>query len=288
MLIVHPTDLLPTSEGAFDHALKLGLAEHCKLALVHARAYDSEDIARPDAFPRVRETLTRWALFPEGAPESAVSDKLGLYVSKAEITAFDPEEGLAKLLRDHHADMLVLGTRGLEGLERLAGGSFSEHLARDAKIPALFIPNDAHGFVDGRDGAVGLRNILIPISERPDASAAIAAALRLDELLGRKARFHLLHVGPAGSAFPRHIEGREAYEIVRQGPLVDTIAEVAEEVRADLIVMATAGHKGILDALRGSTTEGVIRRGRRALLAVPAPDSPCSGGAGPAAKPALT
>jgi nucleotide-binding universal stress UspA family protein len=270
MLIVHPSDLLPTSQGAFNHALKLGLAEHGKLALVHARAPDSEEVAAPDAFPRVRETLARWALFPEGAAPSEVSDKLGLYVSEAEITAFDPEAGLAKLLRDEHADMLVLGTRGVEGLERLAKRSFSEHLARDAKIPALFIPNDADGFVDGQDGSVTLRNILIPVAEEPDASAAIAAALRLGDLLGQEARFHLLHVGPPGSALPRHIEGREANEIVRQGPVIDTIVDVAALVRADLIVMATAGHKGILDALRGSTTEGVIRRARRALLAVPA------------------
>jgi nucleotide-binding universal stress UspA family protein len=270
MLIVHPTDLLPTSHRAFDHALKLGLTEHCKLVLVHARGYDSEDAAATDAFPRVRETLTRWRLFPEGAPESAVGETLGLYVSKGEITTLVPEEGLAKLLRDEHADMVVLGTRGLEGLERLSKGSFSEHLARDAKIPALFIPNDAEGFVDGQDGSVHLRNILIPVAHEPDALAAIAAAQRLAELLGQQARFHLMYVGPPGSALPRGMDGREVNKIVRQGPVVDAIVDVADEVGADLIVMATAGHKGFLDALRGSTTEGVLRKGRRALLAVPA------------------
>jgi nucleotide-binding universal stress UspA family protein len=70
---------------------------------------------------------------------------------------------------------------------------------------------------------------------------------------------------------PQHsIEGRQANEILRQGPLVETIVEVGDELRADLIVMATAGHKGFLDALRGSTTEGVLRKARRALLAAPA------------------
>ena len=59
-------------------------------------------------------------------------------------------------------------------------------------------------------------------------------------------------------------------QLVRQGPVVDTIAQVADELEADLIVMATAGHRNFLDALRGSTTEGVVRRARRALLAVPA------------------
>lgn len=270
MLIVHPTDLLSTSDGAFDHALRLGVAERCRLALVHAHRYDGDENAELDAFPRVRATLARWGLLPEGAPQSAVSERLGLYVSKADISTSDPEAGLARLLRDEEADLIVLGTRALAGLQRMTQGSFSEHLARDAKLPALFVPNDVEGFVDGRDGSVALRNVLIPVARDPDASAAIAAALRLAERLGQETRFHLLHVGPPGSALPRHIEGCEANEIVRQGPLVETIVEVAGEVRADLIVMATAGHKGFLDALRGSTTEGVIEKARRALLATPA------------------
>jgi nucleotide-binding universal stress UspA family protein len=38
---------------------------------------------------------------------------------------------------------------------------------------------------------------------------------------------------------------------------------------ADLIVMATAGHQGALDALRGSTTERVVRQATCPVLAVP-------------------
>ena len=51
---------------------------------------------------------------------------------------------------------------------------------------------------------------------------------------------------------------------------METIVQVAEEVAADLVVMATAGHEGFLDALRGSTTEQVLRQAKRAMLAVPA------------------
>jgi len=123
---------------------------------------------------------------------------------------------------------------------------------------------------NGQDGSARLRNVLIPIADDPDASGAVAAALRLADLLDQDACFHLLHIGPPDAMPPHSLEGRLGNEIGRQGPLVDTIVEVADEVRADLIVMATAGHKGFLDALMGSTTEGVLRKARRALLAVPA------------------
>ncbi|MEI7932093.1 MAG: universal stress protein [Alphaproteobacteria bacterium] len=39
---------------------------------------------------------------------------------------------------------------------------------------------------------------------------------------------------------------------------------------ADLIVMATAGHDSVMDALRGSKTEQVLHRARRPLLTAPA------------------
>jgi nucleotide-binding universal stress UspA family protein len=269
MLIVHPTDLRAASEGAFDHALKLGLAERCRLALVHADggADEAHDF---DSFPRVRETLARWGLLADGAPKSAVADQLGLSVVKEEISAGDRKAALVNLLRNEEANLLVLGTRGLQGLRRVFEGSFSEPLARSARLPTLFVPNDADGFVDWRDGSVRLRNVLIPMARDPDGSGALTAALWLNDLLGQKAQFHVLHVTPPGSDSAHELDRWAAGGIVRQGAVVDTIIKVADEVDADLIVMATAGHKDFMDALRGSTTEEVLRRARRVLLAVPA------------------
>ena len=54
------------------------------------------------------------------------------------------------------------------------------------------------------------------------------------------------------------------------GPVVDAITAEADATDADLVVMTTEGRHGFLDALRGSTTEAVLRRANRPLLAVPA------------------
>jgi len=282
-LIVHPTDLLSDSEGAFFHALRLGLAVRSALTLVHVHTYDAEEVPPLEAFPRVRDTLTHWGLLPAGASQAEISEKLGLFVSKVEMLAFNAEAGLAKLLHDRHAAMVVLGTRGLTGLQRLRDPSFSEHLARDAKIPALFVPNDADGFVSSQDGTVHLKNVLVPVTDDPDPSRAVSVACGLVDLFGQDTHVHLLHVGRAGSMPPIADEGGQRIsEIVRQGPVVETIVQVAEEISADLIVMATAGHKTLLDAVTGSTTEVVLREARRALLAVP------EGQAEPWTRPALS
>ena len=49
----------------------------------------------------------------------------------------------------------------------------------------------------------------------------------------------------------------------------EQILDAASDQRVGLIAMATEGHRGFLDALRGSTTEQVLRRAACPVLAIP-------------------
>ncbi len=46
--------------------------------------------------------------------------------------------------------------------------------------------------------------------------------------------------------------------VVREGPVSETIAEVAEEIHADMIAMSTHGRAGIQRWLKGSVAEEVV------------------------------
>jgi len=65
---------------------------------------------------------------------------------------------------------------------------------------------------------------------------------------------------------------------------VEQIVATADALNAELIVMPTAGRAGVFEALRGSTTERVLRHASCPLLAVPAAelheDRPPTDGAG--------
>jgi hypothetical protein len=56
----------------------------------------------------------------------------------------------------------------------------------------------------------------------------------------------------------------------KQGGVERQVLQAADECLADLIVMATRGHHGFLDALRGSTTERIVRNSTCPVLALPA------------------
>jgi nucleotide-binding universal stress UspA family protein len=58
--------------------------------------------------------------------------------------------------------------------------------------------------------------------------------------------------------------------ILRQGEVVNEILKAEADWRPDLMVLATQGHIDFLDALRGSTTERVLRGAHCPVLAVPA------------------
>ena len=57
---------------------------------------------------------------------------------------------------------------------------------------------------------------------------------------------------------------------VQRGDVVEQILAVSTACTADLIVLATQGHHGFLDALRGSTSERILRGARCPVLAIPA------------------
>lgn len=270
--VLHPTDLSPASELAFGHALKIALAGKTRMYLLHADPRDREDIDWAE-FPAVRQTLASWGVLPAGSPPADVGAKLGLHLAKISARDANPVRAILRFLDDHPSELIVLATHGREGLPRWLRGSVAEPVARQAYTYTLFIPEGARGFVAPASGAVSLRSVLVPIDHRPPPDVAIAAAAELCRTLEvTDAALHLVHVGDADSMPSVSVEEagwREVTRRARAGDAVEEILAAATESAADLIVMATEGHQGFLDAIRGSTTERVLRNAPCPVLAVP-------------------
>jgi len=272
--VVHPTDFSPASERAFAHALAIALLRQTRLALLHV---GTDDRAKWNEFPQVRATLERWNLLQPHSAQEDVVEELGVRVSKNLLPGRSPVDALLSYLDREPADLLVVATEGREGLARWVHGSVAETMARRSKTMTLFVPNHAtRGFVSPSDGSLSLSNVLVPVDRSPDPAPAIAFARRVAEIGGDEGvTITLLHVGAENGMphFEAAADQRPAFaRMVREGDPVEQILAAAEEVKADLIVMPTAGHSGVFDVLRGSTTERVLRRAPCPLLAVPAPE----------------
>ena len=271
--VLHPTDFSAASHRAFAYALAIALIRQTELTILHVGPEKESDVDWT-SFPAVRETLQRWGLLEAGSPRSAVFDAFKVRVEKLAVRSRHPVLATAQFLDRRPHDLVVLATEGLEGPSRWIDRSDAEAIAAWSKTMTLFVPNDAErGLVSLESGDLSLKNILVPVDHEPDCTAAVEFARRAAEILGDgQVTITLLHVGSSEPALPALTEGPEwAWRRERRDgkPVTEILAE-AQTRSADLIVMPTLGRDSVLDALRGSTTEQVLRGAPCPVLAVPA------------------
>lgn len=268
--VVHPTDFSAASQRAFAHAMAVALIRRASLTLLHV---SEESRGEWSGFPAVRQTLERWHLLQPGSTQADVATAVGVKVKKVTLSGRSPVSAVTNYVYRQPTDLLVVATERREGLARFLHGSTAAAIARRSRTMTLFVPADARrSLVSLEDGSLTLRNILIPIDHAPDPGAAFEFARRVARIaVGDTVTITLLHVGDAmpGVRFADGPAWRVA-RVRRGGDPVEQIVATANAVKAELIVMPTAGRAGVFEALRGSTTERVLRRASCPLLAVPA------------------
>ena len=132
-----PVDFSKGSEFALNHAIKLAGASKGKLLLVHVLSMtfafpmevgfsDIFDILEKDAREKMRKLVQRKHLKP-GQCRSML------------IRGVDPGRMIADLARRSRASMIIMGSHGRTGLQRLMLGSIAERTLRYAKCPVLIV-----------------------------------------------------------------------------------------------------------------------------------------------------
>jgi nucleotide-binding universal stress UspA family protein len=181
------------------------------------------------------------------------------------------------------ADLLVMGTHGRSGFERLFLGSVTEKVIRTTHVPVLTVPPP----VD-RPESVLYKTILCPIEFSDASTRALEYALSLAE--DTDARLILLHVVEGSVEEPYlgemgHLSVREYHRYLEQDAMARLKAALPEEARvwckpdvrvvsgkpyreilkvaaqdgAELIVMGVHGKGALNRRLFGSTTHHIIR-----------------------------
>ncbi len=273
--VFHPTDFSDGDEAAFVHAVRIALSARCSLELMHVGPEGEE--THWSEFPSIRGRLAQWGVVAASAGVAEVM-QTGLRPLKIRRHGNHPAEEIAAHVEKEEPDLVVLATHQRHGISKTLNPSNAVRVARASRSQTLFVPRGVPGFVDAATGRVRLLQILVPVDHHPLARAAVDAATGLVGTLGCQGVHWVgLHIGGSGR-FPRVSlpsgPGWSSEFKTWDGPVVERILETAAAVDAGLIVMATAGHHGFLDALRGSTTERVLQDCRCPLLAVNAAARP--------------
>jgi CPA2 family monovalent cation:H+ antiporter-2 len=213
--------------------------------------------------------------------------------------ASDVRNEILSLARSLACDLLVIGSHGRSGFERLLLGSVTEKVVRKSPCPVMVVP--AHTTTASRPGLAGsTRPRIVAAVDFSDASlTAVEYAISLAE--EADADLVLLHTIEVPPELREHLPVASDFDVARlhaeataeslnrlrrlvpesartfchiatevsEGAAYRHILRVAGEQQADLIVMGVHG-RGALDLLLfGSNTARVIRAATCPVLIVP-------------------
>ncbi len=247
--ILVATDFSPSSEKALHHAIAIARHFDSTLYLAHVVSSLGFVLAGPDTAVAASEAAWRDARRLEDRLDSA-----GILTGvKHEIAVREGKvwEEIERMVTDHDINLIVLGTHGRTGLRKLVLGSVAEEIFRHATCPVLTVGPSAPA-----ESAVnaGLQHILFATDFSSESLEALPFAIRASR--EQNAKLTLLHVvehlgGEAGLDPERVIQSLEMrlrqllpaeydgeYECrVEMGQIEDAILDVAEQERADVIML---------------------------------------------------
>jgi nucleotide-binding universal stress UspA family protein len=214
--------------------------------------------------------------------EDALRDR----VPAAAIEALDVRRGRAAwilplIVRELHADLLVLGGRHHSVAERWFIGSTAHHAVRVVDVPTLIVVPER----------TSIHKILVAADLSQAAGEVLRWAKQLAALWKAQVRIvHIVEPVPYYGEYPlivdhaefvqwakdhfqsevgRLWQGSEADRVVREGPVAGALDRECEEWQADLLVLGSHG-KGWLDRmLIGSTTQRMLSRLPTSLFIAP-------------------
>jgi nucleotide-binding universal stress UspA family protein len=286
--ILCPVDFSECSAKAYDYAYSLALRYSAKLYVEHVIELLTASYPYYN-FPDVAGNNIYWDL--TGGAEERLQEMVkhrsmnGLEAEMVVHKGFVPDSILA-FAQDQRADLIVMGTHGRRGLDRLVMGSVTESILRKASCPVLAVRKPAHDFVrpEQTQDPVRLQKILLCTDFSECANSATKYAMSLAQEYNSK--LILLNVveefpkeGAQGvmceavakleALVPQEARNWCAVKaMVRMVKPYQEIIQVAVEQQADVVILGVRGHSAVDVAVFGSTTHRVLQLGPCPVLTV--------------------
>lgn len=284
--VVCPVDFSDFSKPALAHAASVARWYDARLTAVHVFASPPA----PDLLPAVEEDALRQRALGELQRFVASVDGVGDVELRA-VAGATIAKTIVSDAAERRADLLVLGSHGRTGFQRLLLGSVTEFVIRHASCPALVVPRLARESA----GQVEFRRVLCAVDFSDASLHALEYAMTIAE--ENDAVLTLLHVYPfpgdllpplsdqAARAGLQSMMDAEKHRLealvpdtlrrycsvepmVRPGVVDREIISAAAERTADIIVMGVHG-RGALDVMVfGSNTARVVRAATCPVLVV--------------------
>ena len=294
--ILCPIDFSEFSRHAFDRSVAIAKGAGASVTAIHVAPFQA-----PPRYPYIEPRGVEAFMLAEGDREKlmtelkrflAIDESIGVPLTCEVVDAPNVHHEILAQADRLPADLIVIGTHGRSGFQRLLLGSITEKVLRTARPPVLTV-GAVPDVVPAGDSSFKRILCAVDFSECSIAALRYAASLAepagadltalyviewtpmgYDPLLGpptdlagyRMAAETMgrerLHKAVAESAYP-NVE-----EIVTPGKPHHEILRIAAERESDLIVLGIHGRNPLDRMLFGSTAEPVVRRSTCPVLTV--------------------
>lgn len=289
-------DFSDTAMRALAYASALAKWYDSKLTVLHVVPAFEESMVSP--LPRLDgEHRTPYASVRADIVKDMRSsvDRIGASTLEPTLLAEEgrPHRGIVDCAAALQSHLLVLGTHGREGFDRLLLGSVAEKVVRTAPCPVLTVPPTA---TPTTPADVVFRRVLCPIDFSPSSLRALEYALDLARQANgsvivlhaleymdpeepgahvdvdiRRNRQHFIDHARERLHTQLSLEPRtwcEIEEVVVVSRAYKAILQRAAATDVDLIVMGAQGSGGVELMLYGSNTQHVVRAATCPVLTV--------------------
>lgn len=276
--ILLPTDFQRPAKRAFLHAVKLATALGARLDIVHVIKTPTDQSGVPSDSRYLRSLKTSallelGCLIRTAREAGASAQPLLLYGN--------PSGCILEAAKRAQSGLIVMGTEGRIGWDRLRLGSTAAALVREAPCPVLTVHGGLAGDVARYPARVRLGRLLVATDFSHHADAALRTVSELALALGASVRLvHACNPSTDSGRAERRVavqvrdlrrNGLEADGRCVGGEPVETILAQAAVWQADLIAAGTRGRRGLHRLALGSVAEELLRRAGCPVLTVGPP-----------------
>lgn len=253
-----------------------------KVILVHAVFFDTEE------FGIAPEQLEKRLKIGEKKcveSKNMVAGEFGIDVESI-LCEGEPPEVILDVAKGKNADLIVLGTYGRKGLNRLLMGSVTSGVIADAPTDVLIVKKPCTECTgeyrsilvpfDGSDFSKRAINRACQIASQDNSTVtALYIIPRYEEMVNfyktESIRNSLIKEAEKIVGAARDFAALQGIVVrtqVSEGHASDSIVDIAKDQKHDLIVMGSHGYRGVDRAIMGSTTERVIMNANCPILVV--------------------
>ena len=291
--ILCPVDFSEGSRHALDYAVALAhsFCSYLDVLYVHRQTAPVPAFGYPEVVRPLPLTDTERAGLLQSLAELVAGDRAsGVPIDTLFEEALAVAPTIVECAAREQTDLIVVGTHGRTGFERLVLGSVANRVMTTAGCPVLVVPPRAPDAVP-----IAVRRVVCGVDFSPPSARALRTAGSLAGAM--EARLTALHVlelagdpvdrPPALSGYRAGRFARASAQLeaaltaVREWCTVDPlvvvgkpyaeILRIAADQQADVVVMGRQG-SGALDRLTfGTTTHRVVRQASCPVLTVAAP-----------------